>query len=88
MINTTSGATHVLSINPYVTGAFVVANSRDDWSKFLVEVGHGQFAGFVRFRNAPSNQCLNFNSGTKPTFSECAELDSDQVGFSCPDSRE
>lgn len=88
MINTTSGATHVLSSNPYLAGAFVVINSRDDWSNFLVEVGQGQFADLVRFRNALSNQCLNFNGDTKPTFSECNEPSFDQVSVplrSCRD---
>ncbi|KAJ9092082.1 hypothetical protein QFC20_007464 [Naganishia adeliensis] len=87
MINTTSGATHVLSSNPYLAGAFVVTSSRDDWSNFLVEVGQGQFADLVRFRNAVSNQCLNFNDDTNPTFSDCNEPSFDQFfSFDVPET--
>jgi hypothetical protein len=80
MMNTTSGATHVFSNNPHLAGAHVVANSRNDWSRFLVEVGTGRFTGFVRFRNAFSNHCLSSDQAMDSRFAECDESDFDQVG--------
>lgn len=79
MVNTTSGAMHVFSANPYLAGAYVVTNSRKDWSRFRVEVGVVQFAGFVRFRNAFSDECLSIEGEQKANFAQCDESDFDQV---------